>query len=136
MDHKLGSLRVLNITYCSPDKDGETHHATIPFPQNYEQAVYAALRLLGRYMADPKPKADGVVLKHSHRHLWNDKWIWADFDPEDWLFVVHPYSEIGIFLKQVSTPLATQAVFLCGPVHLVFGQKRRGLTTWTVFLLF
>ncbi|KAJ7662151.1 hypothetical protein DFH06DRAFT_1191656 [Mycena polygramma] len=121
---------VLTITYFSPDEDGETHHAVVPFPEHYVQAVDAALHLLGKYMADPTPKASDVVLK-SRKPRDSKEWIWAEFEPREWRGVVKQDSEVGLFLKQVPRPLAPQAVFLRGPVHLVFGGRRGGLTTWT-----
>ncbi|KAJ6511517.1 hypothetical protein C8R47DRAFT_1095327 [Mycena vitilis] len=120
---------ILTITYSSPDKDGETHHAIIPFPQDYEQAVTAALTLLGKHIADSRPQASDVVLKS--RKIRDKQWIWAEFDPANWRLVVHPGSEVGLFSEQVPRSLARKATFWRGPVHLVFGETKGGLTTWT-----
>ncbi|KAJ7662153.1 hypothetical protein DFH06DRAFT_1191662 [Mycena polygramma] len=128
-DASAAASSILTITYCSPDKDGETHHAIVPFPQDYKQAVTAALTLLGKYMADA-PQAGDVVLKS--RKIRDKEWIWAEFDPANWLLVVQPGSEVGLFIKQVPRSLAPKAAtFWRGPVHLVFGVTKVGLTTWT-----
>ncbi|KAJ7920689.1 hypothetical protein B0H13DRAFT_1986716 [Mycena leptocephala] len=127
------SRSTLTVTYRSPDKDGETHHAVIPFSQLYDKAVTDALELLGQYIATPAPKENDVVLKSSVRKNRDGEWIWAEFKPANWLLVVQPGSEVGLFEKQVSKLLASGPVasFWRGPLNLVFGEMKGGLTTWT-----
>ncbi|KAJ7603528.1 hypothetical protein DFH06DRAFT_1310933, partial [Mycena polygramma] len=127
----------LTITYCSSDKGGETH-AIVPFPMDYEtceqQAVTAALNILGEDMSDPTLQAKDVVLK-CRKPRDKQEWIWAKFDPANWPLVVHPGSEVGLFVKQVPRSLAADVTFWHGPIYLVFGTTRGGLTTWTDLMI-
>ncbi|KAJ7216182.1 hypothetical protein B0H12DRAFT_1241902 [Mycena haematopus] len=122
--------RILTLTYSSPGEDGETHHAIIPFPEQYEQAVTDALKLLGKYMANPAPQAKNVFLKYREKR--DGEWIWAEFDPANWLLVVQPCSEIGVFEKQMPRSLAAQEIFWGGPIF-VYGETKNFLTEWEGF---
>jgi hypothetical protein len=94
-----------------------------------QQAVTDALKLLGKYMANPTPQAADVVVKL--RKSRDGEWIWAEFEPANWLDVVQPGSEVGLFEKQLSKSLAPTPLFWRGPMYLVFGKMKGGLTTWT-----
>ncbi|KAJ7846041.1 hypothetical protein B0H14DRAFT_2773191 [Mycena olivaceomarginata] len=129
----MASRPTLTVTYSSPDKGGETHHAIIPFPERYDQAVTDALNLLGKYMANPTPPAGDVVLKYSVLKKRDGEWIWAEFEPANWSLVVQPGSEVGLFQKKIPNPPVANNVFWRGPIYLVFGETKNGLTTWKGF---
>ncbi|KAF7366353.1 hypothetical protein MSAN_00891800 [Mycena sanguinolenta] len=122
--------RTLTLTYSRPGEGGATHHAIIPFPERYEQAVADALKLLGKYMTNADPQAKDVVLKYSIMQKRDGKWIWAEFEPANWLLVVQPGAEIGMFEREVPRSLAVKEIFWRGPVYLAFGETNNSLTTW------
>ncbi|KAJ7326180.1 hypothetical protein DFH08DRAFT_885002 [Mycena albidolilacea] len=128
----MASRPTLTVTYSSSDKGGETHHAIILFLERYE-AVTDALNLLDKYMANPTPPAGDVVLKYSVLKKRDGEWIWAEFEPANWSLVVQPGSEVGLFQKQILNPPVANNVFWRGPIYMVFGETKNGLTTWTGF---
>ncbi|KAJ7026584.1 hypothetical protein C8F04DRAFT_1125064 [Mycena alexandri] len=123
------SRSTLTVSYESPLAENGAairHYAIIPFPQTYE----SGLKLLGKYISSPRPlEANEVTLKSSAKNR-NGEWIWANFTPDDWLLVVAPGSEVGLFGKR---PLESQSVFWGGQIYLVFGETKDGLTKWSYF---
>ncbi|KAJ6481887.1 hypothetical protein C8R45DRAFT_1003361 [Mycena sanguinolenta] len=123
--------RTLTLTYSRPGEGGETHHAIIPFPERYEQAVTDALKLLGQYMANSNPQPKHVVLKSRRKR--DGQWIWAEFDPTSWLLIVQPDTEIGVFEREALRVVAAKEIFWRGPFYLVFGETKNSLTSWSGF---
>ncbi|KAJ6591266.1 hypothetical protein DFH09DRAFT_1139151 [Mycena vulgaris] len=117
--------QTLTVTYRSGDKDSAEHYAVIPFHQQYEDALSAAFKILGKHMA--ASHADKAILKKK----LDGRGVWAEFDPAHWFLVVRPGDEVGLFEKLPEKP--PKDIFWRGPVYLVFGEKKKGLTTWTEF---
>ncbi|KAJ7121019.1 hypothetical protein C8R44DRAFT_787220 [Mycena epipterygia] len=129
-DSSIDTGGTLTVTYNSTEDGGEIHYAVIPFPKLYEQAVAAALRLLGKYMGNPQ--AAEVILRSSARNQTGER-VWADFEPADWLLVVRPDEQVRLFEKRLAKPVAPTTLFWGGPVYLVFGERKASITTWTEF---
>ncbi|KAJ7726922.1 hypothetical protein B0H16DRAFT_261658 [Mycena metata] len=106
----------LTVSYRSLNNGDEPRYAMVPYPQTYEQAVSNAFRILGKYITS---SATQVVLKYSARNQDGER-IWIEFTPADWLLIVPPGSEVGLFEKQ--SLLHSKATFWCGPVYLVFDR--------------
>ncbi|KAF8178212.1 hypothetical protein K438DRAFT_1281635 [Mycena galopus ATCC 62051] len=129
-EEPTASRPTLTLTYSRPGESGETHHAVVPFPERYEQAVTDALRLLGKYMENPTPQASGVLLKYRNKAA-DGEWIWGELDPANWLLVVQPGSQIGLFEGETRESPDAKNIFWSGPVYVFFGATVRSVIKWT-----
>ncbi|KAJ6622818.1 hypothetical protein B0H10DRAFT_1944412 [Mycena sp. CBHHK59/15] len=101
----------LTLAYPPTEKDGETRYAAVPFPASYQAAVIVALKILGKYMTDPREEK--VILRSSTKNR-KKEWVWADIDPDNWLFMVQLHgAEVGVFEKPP---------FLGGKLYITLGQ--------------
>lgn len=89
----------------------------------------AAIKMLGKYMSDPRPK--NIILRCSVKNR-QDQWVWADIPPESWVMTLHFNNrEVGVFERYQKINLP-ENMFIHGTVVLTVGTKNKeGVTEWS-----
>ncbi|KIK51981.1 hypothetical protein GYMLUDRAFT_50176 [Collybiopsis luxurians FD-317 M1] len=117
---------ILTFVMPATEKNEKDRHALVPLPKTYNEAVAAAIRVLGEYMGDSSP--ENVILRY---HVQDDerKWVWANIEPENWELLVSSGNNVGVFEK-LKIPRGMKN-FIQGRVYLAFGVREPRQLVWS-----